>query len=266
MTTLNERAQKGSEIRAKFGGGTPSNGSVPGSRSMAPDLHRIADEALFGSIWQRPGLKIEHREMIVLTVLTVLQRENQLHRHVANAFNLGLSSQQIIEVMIHASFYGGVPAAFTSMGVAEAVFKANNIPFEPLLVYDPNETPDELYQKGISKRVEYMGDSANTGNANTGPVTQAEREFNRLTTEYYWGSVWTRPGLDLTSRSICTMAALTVLGRSDQLRSHISGALNLGLTQEEIVEVLIQTTFYGGLPFTRSAIDLANEIFRSRTD
>ncbi|GIT69647.1 MAG: hypothetical protein Ct9H300mP27_07510 [Chloroflexota bacterium] len=45
--------------------------------------------------------------------------------------------------------------------------------------------------------MEYMGDSANTGNADTGPVTQAEREFNRLTTEYYWGSVWTRPGLDL---------------------------------------------------------------------
>ncbi|GIT69646.1 MAG: hypothetical protein Ct9H300mP27_07500 [Chloroflexota bacterium] len=134
MTTLNERAQKGSEIRAKFGGGTPSNGSVPGSRSMAPDLHRIADEALFWFyLANGPALKLEHREMIVLTVLTVLQRENQLHRHVANAANLGLSGQQIIEVMIHASFYGGVPAAFTSMGVAESVFKANNIPFEPLL-------------------------------------------------------------------------------------------------------------------------------------
>ena len=72
MTTLNERAQQGAEIRARFGGGTPSSGSVPGSRDMAPDLHRIADEALFGSIWRRPALKIEHREMIVLSVLTVL--------------------------------------------------------------------------------------------------------------------------------------------------------------------------------------------------
>ena len=94
-----------------------------------------------------------------------------------------------------------------------------------------------------------------------GPVTQAEREFNRLTTEYYWGSVWTRPGLDLQSRSICTLAALTVLGREGPLHSHINGALNIGLNQEEIIEVFIQTTFYGGLPFTRSAIDIANEIF-----
>jgi 3-oxoadipate enol-lactonase/4-carboxymuconolactone decarboxylase len=105
---------------------------------------------------------------------------------------------------------------------------------------------------------------APTGALGTGPVTQAEREFTRLTTEYYWGSVWTRPGLDLQSRSICTMACLTVLGREGPLRSHINGALNIGLTQEEIIEVFIQTTFYGGLPFTRAAMDIANGIFRAK--
>ena len=197
---------------------------------------------------------------LLLSVLTVLQRENQLRRHVANAVVLGLSAEQVIEVMIHASFYGGVPTAFTSMGVAQEVFEANDIPFTPQLVYDANETPEDLYQRGVRRREELMGPS--TGNA-AGPVTQAEREFTRLTTEYYWGSVWTRPGLDLQSRSICTLSALTVLGREGPLRNHITGALNIGLTQEEIVEVFIQTTFYGGLPFTRAAMDIANEIFRS---
>ena len=263
MTTLDARAKRGAEIRARFGGGTPSSGSVPASREMAPDLHRIAEEALFGSIWQRPGLKIEHREMIVLSVLTVLQRENQLRRHVANAVNLGLPAQQVIEVMIHASFYGGVPAAFTAMGVAQEVFTANDIPFTPQLVFDANETPDDLYQRGADRREELMG--ATTASQGPGPVTQAEREFNRLTTEYYWGSIWNRPGLDLQCRSICTLSALTVLGREGPLRSHINGALNIGLTQEEIIEVFIQTTFYGGLPFTRAAIDIANEIFRARS-
>ena len=262
MTTLNERAHLGAEIRARFGGGTPSSGSVPGSREMAPDLHRIADEALFGSIWRRPALKIEHREMIVLSVLTVLQRENQLRRHVANAVVLGLTAQQVIEVMIHASFYSGVPAAFTSMGVAQEVFLANNIRFTPQLVYDPDETPDDLYQRGVKRREELMG--APSGTPPLGPMTQAEREFTRLTTEYYWGSVWTRPGLDLQSRSICTLSALTVLGREGPLRNHVNGALHIGLTREEIIEVFIQTTFYGGLPFTRAAMDIANEVFRSK--
>ena len=188
-----------------------------------------------------------------------IRDRNQLRRHVESAVALGLTAQQVIEVMIHASFYGGVPTAFTSMGVAQEVFKAEGISFSPQLVFDPSETPEDLYQRGVERREELMGVPIET--SRLGPVTQAEREFNRLTTEYYWGSVWTRPGLDLQSRSICTLAALTVLGREGPLHSHINGALNIGLNQEEIIEVFIQTTFYGGLPFTRAAMDIANEIF-----
>jgi 4-carboxymuconolactone decarboxylase len=260
--TLEDRYQKGMAIRAKFGGGVPGPGSVPGSRDMAPDLHRIADEALFGSIWQRPGLKIEHREMCTLSVLTVLQREAQLTRHLGNALNLGLTPVEVIEVLIHAAYYGGVPTAFTAMGIAKEVFAERGVNFSPQRVFDSTESPDNLYRRGVERREEYMG--APSGAPRPEPVTEAEREFNRLTTEYYWGGVWTRPGLDLDSRSICTLSALTVLGREGPLRSHIQAALNIGLTQEQIVEVFIQTTFYGGIPFTREAIDIANEIFRSR--
>jgi len=259
MTTLDERAQKGLETRTKFGGGTPRSGWAKESGELAPDLYRIIDEALFGSIWQRPGMKTEHREMSTLTVLTVLQKDNQLRRHTGNALNLGLSPEQIIEVFIHAAFYSGVPSALNTLAIAKEVFAERGIDFTPARVFDTTETPDDLYARGAARRRELMGEPSGSA---LGPVTQAERDFNRLTTEYYWGSVWTRPGLDLESRSICTLSALTALGREGPLRSHIRGALNIGLTQEQIVEVFIHTTFYCGLPFTRAAIDLANEIFR----
>ena len=259
MTTLDERAQKGLETRTKFGGGTPRSGWAKESGELAPDLYRIIDEALFGSIWQRPGMKTEHREMSTLTVLAVLQKDNQLRRHTGNALNLGLSPEQIIEVFIHAAFYSGVPSALNTLAIAKEVFAERGIDFTPARVFDTTETPDDLYARGVARRRELMGEPSGSA---LGPVTQAERDFNRLTTEYYWGSVWTRPGLDLESRSICTLSALTALGREGPLRSHIRGALNIGLTQEQIVEVFIHTTFYCGLPFTRAAIDLANEIFR----
>ena len=261
MTSLEERFQKGMEIRSRFGAGTPSSGSVPVSREMAPDLHRIAGEALFGSIWTREALKMEHREMCTLSVLTVLQRENQLRQHIGNALNIGLTAQQVIEVFIHAAFYGGVPTAFNAMGIAKEVFDGRGINFTPQLVYDPSEDPEALYRRGVERRRELMGDSSD--GAREEPPTNAEREFSRLTTEYYWGSVWTRPGLDLQSRSICTLSALTALGREGPLRSHVRGALHIGLTQEQIVEVFIHTTFYAGLPFTRAAMDIANEVFRA---
>ena len=260
MTTLDERFQKGIATRTKFGGGTLTAGSTPLAWPMAPDLERIAGEFLFGSVWNRPALKDKQREMITLTCLTVLKRDNQTRRHLSNALNLGLTPIEIVEVLMHSMFYSGVPATLDALAIAKEVFEQRGIDYTPQQVFDSTETPDELYNRGVARRIEYMGPPASGG---LGPVTQAEREFGRLTAEYYWGSIWTRPGLTLPERSICTMAALTALGRESQLASHIRGGLNVGLTQEEIVEVFIHATFYCGLPFVRSAIDLANEIFRS---
>ncbi len=87
--------------------------------------------------------------------------------------------------------------------------------------------------------------------------------MGRITGEYYWGATWTRPGLDLPSRCICTMTCLAALGREGPLRSHIQGALNIGFTQDQIIEVFGHMTLYAGIPFARGAMDIANEIFAS---
>lgn len=261
MATLEERFQQGMGIRAKFGGGTPVESTVPDSRDLAPDLHRIAGEALFGSVWTRPALGLEHREMITLSVLTVLERDTQLKRHISNALNIGLSPEQIVEVLIHMAFYRGIPATYNALAVAKEVFDQKGISFTPSLAYDPTDDPEDLYQRGVVIRAEYMGEGSQ--GARSQPVTNAEKEFSRLTTEYYWGSVWTRPGLDLSSRSICTLAALTALGREGPLRSHIRGARRIGLSQEEVIEVFIHAAFYVGLPFVRTAMDIANEAFQA---
>ena len=261
MTTLEERFQQGMGIRAKFGGGTPVESTVPDSLELAPDLHRIAGEALFGSIWTRPALGLEHRELITLSVLTVLERDTQLKRHISNALNMGLNPEQIVEVLIHMAFYRGVPATYNALAIAKEVFDQKGISFIPSSAYDPTDDPDNLSQRGVAKRTEYMGDGSQRGRSQ--PVTNAEKEFSRLTTEYYWGSVWTRPGLDLPSRSICTLSALTALGCEGPLRSHIRGARHIGFSQEEVIEVFVHTAFYVGLPFVRTAMDIANEVFRA---
>ncbi|MYC31413.1 MAG: gamma-carboxymuconolactone decarboxylase, partial [Chloroflexi bacterium] len=93
--------------------------------------------------------------------------------------------------------------------------------------------------------------------------TQAEAELGRTTGEYYWGAIWTRPGLDVTSRCLCTMTCLATLGRHSPLRGHIRGALNIGLTKDQVIEVFGHMTLYAGIPFAREAMDIANEIFTS---
>ncbi len=86
------------------------------------------------------------------------------------------------------------------------------------------------------------------------------RPIQDLITEYAWGKVWSRPGLDLKSRSILTLGMLTALNRSTELAGHVRGALNNGLTEEEILEVLLQTMVYCGAPAAQESFRIAEKV------
>ena len=85
-------------------------------------------------------------------------------------------------------------------------------------------------------------------------------EFFSLVTQFVFGMFWTRPNLDLRSRSLCTVAQLAALGRTDELKGHLLGALNLGIKKEELIEVLMQTACYAGVPVAVSALNAAADI------
>jgi len=258
MSELDARYARGQETRRMFGGGTiTSAGSVPGAWDVAPDLERMLGEALFGTIWRRDALSPVQREMITLSTLIVLARETQLRRHLGNALHVGLTPEQIVELIIHDTWYGGAPAGLNALALCKAVFEERGVAFTPPRVHDTTEDPDRLFERGNRLRMQYMGAPSA---ARPAPPTEAERAFNRITGEYYWGATWTRPGLDLPSRCLCTMTCLAALGRAGPLRSHIRGALHIGFTQEQVIEVFLHMTLYGGIAFARGAIDIANDV------
>ncbi|HML05344.1 MAG TPA: carboxymuconolactone decarboxylase family protein [Methanobacterium sp.] len=87
-------------------------------------------------------------------------------------------------------------------------------------------------------------------------------DLARFVAEFPYGDVYTRPGLDLKTRELVTIAAITALGTAPlQLKSHIKGALNVGCTREEIVEVLIQMAVYAGFPAALNGVYTAKEVF-----
>jgi 4-carboxymuconolactone decarboxylase len=93
-----------------------------------------------------------------------------------------------------------------------------------------------------------------------GKVNDFTRDFNDLLTRHAWGDLWTRPGLDLKTRSCITMAMLASLGRFEELKLHVRGALNNGLEPAEISEVLLQAAVYAGIPVGVSAFAAASEV------
>jgi 3-oxoadipate enol-lactonase/4-carboxymuconolactone decarboxylase len=114
------------------------------------------------------------------------------------------------------------------------------------------------YEAGMKVRREVLGDEhVDRATANITPVTE---EFQELITRYAWGGIWTREGLDRRSRSMVTITALVAGRHFDELEFHLRAALRNGLTKEEIVEVLLQTAIYCGVPAANSAFQVAARV------
>lgn len=259
MTTLQERYEKGRAMRSLMAGGDPSHFTLPGIDQLAPDLQRIIDEALFGSIWTRGGLEPEHRCICTISALMALGQLPLLRRHIERSLNLGLTPHQVVEVFIQLTFYVGVPAVATAMRITKEVFEDMGIQFIPTVEYDPSIGIDDLHEAGVRKHQEHMGDI--TAYDANGPDDE-EVELERLINEYHWGAIYTRPHLDAKSRAMCALSAMTVLGRYDrQIRRRIEGALRVGMTHSGVMEVFIQVMLYGGYFTTRTAMRIARSVF-----
>ncbi|MEB2317522.1 MAG: 4-carboxymuconolactone decarboxylase [Pseudomonadota bacterium] len=118
----------------------------------------------------------------------------------------------------------------------------------------------ELFDKGLKTRREVLGPEY-VDNA----IKNAD-EFNQdmqeLVTQYCWGDVWNRPGLDRRTRSFLNLAMLCALNRPHELKLHIRGAINNGLTKDEIKEVLLQVAIYCGVPAAIDGFRVAKETFK----
>ena len=118
------------------------------------------------------------------------------------------------------------------------------------------KTPD--HDAGMAVRREVLGDDH--VDAAAAGATDVTRDFQEFITTYAWGGIWTREGLDRRSRSIVTLTALVAGGHFDELEFHLRAALRNGLTREEIIEVLLQTAVYCGVPAANSAFAVANRV------
>ena len=117
-------------------------------------------------------------------------------------------------------------------------------------------TADKL-EAGLEIRRAVLGD-AHVDRTRSG-LTDFDQEFDDMISEWAWGSVWTRPGLDRKTRSLLNIALLTALDRQRELGLHVQGALRTGCSEDEIKEVLMHCTAYLGVPAGIAAISTAKE-------
>ncbi|AKS32177.1 4-carboxymuconolactone decarboxylase [Mycolicibacterium goodii] len=121
-------------------------------------------------------------------------------------------------------------------------------------------THAESYERGIKNRKEVLGDAHVQRSLDA--VTEFSRPIQELVTEYCWGEVWSRDGIDRKTRSLLNLATLTALNRMHELGVHVRGAINNGVTPAQIQEVLIQSAIYVGVPAALESFRVAERVLK----
>jgi 4-carboxymuconolactone decarboxylase len=121
-----------------------------------------------------------------------------------------------------------------------------------------SDSHDSRYEAGLKVRTEVLGaEHVARAQARLSPL---DADFQHFITEYAWGSVWDRPGLDRRTRSLVTIALLAGLGRHEELELHFRASKNIGVDPKEIAEVLMHVAVYAGVPAANRAFALAKSI------
>ncbi|MFI7447544.1 4-carboxymuconolactone decarboxylase [Nonomuraea sp. NPDC049714] len=121
-----------------------------------------------------------------------------------------------------------------------------------------NQQADGRFERGLQTRREVLG--AEHVDRSLARVSEFARPMQELVTEYAWGEIWTRDGLDRKTRSLLNLAMLTALGRMHEFAVHVRGAVTNGCTEEEIQETLLQTAVYCGAPAALESFRVAEKV------
>lgn len=250
MTDRESLRAAGARIRAEL------NIADEAGQELAPGFGKLADELAFGKVWARPGLRMNERMLATLSALTSRQYLPQLATYVEAALHIGMPAEAIQEVMIHCSLYSGLSTAENSLEVVGQILEETGTPVPH--IEGPELDLDALMTQGLDTMKALHQDRAEQAYA--APDAGAPTALYPTAIQYGYGTIWNRPGLTRRERMICSVAAFTAIEAPTQRHKFYRSALNVGLSREEIIEVIVQTGPYSGFPRALNALLIAEEV------
>lgn len=217
-----------------------------------PEFMAILQKFIFGEVFAVGDLDLKTRELITCTTLAVMQTLPQLKAHVAAALNVGASPVELREALYQCAPFIGFPKTLNAIAVMNEVFteKGIKLPLEP----QGTVTEENRAEKGLAIQQPLYGDEIRERFADV-PGGMGE-DVARFLTEYYFGEICTRGGLDLKTRELLVYCVLTTIEADSQLRSHTLGNLKLGNSKEALAAAVIQCLPYIGFPPAMKALNV----------
>ena len=220
-----------------------------------PEMMDILQKFIFGEVFQTGELTLKQREMITCITLATMQTLPQLKAHAGAALNVGVTPDELREVMYLTAPFIGFPKMLNAVTTVNEVFKERGIslPLEKqgtVTEETRHETgkaiQDKLYPSGIAPVMEDMpGDMG--------------KDVERFLTDYFFGDIYSRGALDLKTRELLGYCILATLGAESQLHSHYHGNINAGNSPETLTAAVIQCLPYIGFPAAIKALRITKE-------
>lgn len=228
---------------------------------ISPDLVKYMIEYCFGDIYSREQLDLKSKEIAVVAALTALGNAlPQLKVHINGALNVGCSINEVKEIILQMSAYSGFPTTINGMNALKCVLdERRQQGIEDCIGKEVTKeiAPEDRYEIGArelskidSMQVEVLKKA----------YDDFSQDLVKLIINSY-ADIFARDNLDKKYREIATIGALTALGNAaPQLKFHINAGLNIGVTAEEVKEIMILMTVYAGFPAAINGMNVLKEV------
>ncbi len=226
-------------------------------------LGSFAVDHVFGDLWSRPNLSRRDRSLIVITFLSVIGSTEELRFHTRGGLNHGLERHEIREIVNQVAGYAGFPMAIQATRVVDRVL-ADIDGVERLPMQDPASPVDDADRWAAATDVLgtlFGGRAATDPDAARAGIVESLGGVGEMAFDWGFGELWARDELSRRDRSMVTVAILAILKCEAELAIHVPAALNHGVTRDEVEEIMVQLTVYGGFPKAVEGIRAARAAF-----
>jgi 4-carboxymuconolactone decarboxylase len=207
------------------------------------DLAELQLDFSFGRIWSRPGLGRRERMIVALTALCVRQNFNTLERYIPAALDLGLSPQSIDEIFIQCGIYVGLNTVSEDcLALSARLYHERGLEVPVGLSRQCDVA--EMERRGSAVADRLHAERRYDGHAPAESPLSANFYPNII--EFCYGEIWQRPGLDIRERAMCALAGFTALAYLGLAAKFAKASTNVGLSETEMIEVIVQTAPYSG--------------------
>ena len=220
-----------------------------------PEMMDILQKFIFGEVFQTGDLTLKQREMITCITLATMQTLPQLKAHAGAALNVGVTPEELREVMYLTAPFIGFPKMLNAVATVNEVFKERGIS----LPLEKQGTVTEETRHETGKAIQDKQYPGGVSSVMSGMPGDMGKNVEQFLTDYFFGEIYSRGALDLQTRELLGYCVLTTLEAESQLHSHYHGNINVGNSPETLTAAVIQCLPYIGFPAAIKALRIIKQ-------